>query len=111
MKNDLLRRMEAKHKARYEALFRQKMRMVLQLAQDAAMIAANEVLQMGTGRAEDFNRTFVEAVSDIGVMMFEDQKDDKEFVYTKEKVDRRLKEICGENFQPWEVRYGEERAP
>lgn len=41
-------------------------------------------------------------------MMFEDQMDDPEFVYTKARVDRRLKEICGENFEPWEVRYGQE---
>lgn len=51
---------------------------------------------------------FTEAVNDIGTMMFEDQQDDKEFVYTKARVDRRLKEICGENFEPWEVRYGQE---
>lgn len=51
---------------------------------------------------------FTEAVNDIGVMMFEDQQDDKEFVYTKARVDRRLKEICGEHFVPWEERYGQE---
>lgn len=26
-------------------------------------------------------------------------------VYTKETVDRRLRKICGEKFEPWEVRY------
>ena len=106
MKNDLLRRIEAKYAAHYAALYQAKMRMTLQIAQDAAMIAANEVLQMGPGRAKEFAMAFTEAVNDIGTMMFEDQQDDKEFVYTKARVDRRLKEICGENFQPWEVRYG-----
>ena len=108
MKNDLLRRIEAKYAAHYAALYQAKMRMTLQLAQDAAMIAANEVLQMGPGRAKEFALAFTEAVNDIGTMMFEDQQDDKEFVYTKARVDRRLKEICGENFQPWEERYGQE---
>ena len=108
MKNDLLRRLEAKADLKYAALYQAKMRMTLQLAQDAAMIAANEVLQMGPGRAKEFALAFTAAVNDIGVMMFEDQQDDKEFVYTKARVDRRLKEICGENFEPWEVRYGQE---
>lgn len=108
MKNDLLRRIEAKYAAHYAALYHAKIGMTLQLAQDAAMIAANEVLQMGPGRAKEFALAFTEAVNDIGVMMFEDQQDDKEFVYTKARVDRRLEEICGENFQPWEERYGQE---
>ena len=47
MKNDLLRRLETKAELKYAALYQAKMRMTLQLAQDAAMIAANEVLQMG----------------------------------------------------------------
>ena len=108
MKNDLLRRLETKAELKYAALYQAKMRMTLQLAQDAAMIAANEVLQMGPGRAKEFAMAFTEAVNDIGTMMFEDQMDDPEFVYTKARVDRRLKEICGENFEPWEVRYGQE---
>ena len=108
MKNDLLRRLEAKYAAHYDALYRSKLGMTLQIAQDAAMIAANEVLQMGPGRAKEFAMAFTEAVNDIGTMMFEDQMDDPEFVYTKARVDRRLKEICGENFVPWEERYGQE---
>ena len=108
MKNDLLRRLVTKADLKYATLYQAKMRMTLQLAQDAAMIAANEVLQMGSGRAKEFALAFTEAINDIGVMMFEDQQDDKEFVYTKARVDRRLKEICGENFEPWEVRYGQE---
>ena len=108
MKNDLLRRLEAKYAAHYDALYRSKLGMTLQIAQDAAMIAANEVLQMGPGRAKEFALAFTEAVNDIGTMMFEDQMDDPEFVYTKARVDRRLKEICGENFVPWEERYGQE---
>ena len=108
MKNDLLRRLETKAELKYAALYHAQIGMTLQLAQDAAMIAANEVLQMGPGRAKEFAMAFTAAVKDIGVMMFEDQMDDPEFVYTKARVDRRLKEICGENFVPWEERYGQE---
>lgn len=108
MKNDLLRRLETKAELKYAALYQAKMRMTLQLAQDAAMIAANEVLQMGPGRAKEFALAFTEAVNDIGTMMFEDQQDDEKFAYTRVVVDRRLKKICGENFVPWEERYGQE---
>ena len=108
MKNDLLRRIEAKYAAHYAALYQAKMRMTLQLAQDAAMIAANEVLQMGPGRAPDFANKMREVVNEIADVMLADQKDDEKFAYTRGVVDRRLKKICGEHFVPWEERYGQD---
>lgn len=40
-------------------------------------------------------------------MVAEDQRDDKEFVYAKAKIDEQIEAIVGlANFQPWEVRYG-----
>ena len=108
MKNDLLRRIEAKYAAQYAALYHAKIGMTLQIAQDAAMIAANEVLQMGPGRAKEFAAEMRDVVNEIADVILADQKDDKKFVYTREVVDRKLKKICGENFQPWEVRYGQE---
>lgn len=108
MKNDLLRRIEAKYAAHYAALYQAKMRMTLQLAQDAAMIAANEVLQMGPKRAPDFAAVMRDTVNEIAGVMLKDQKDDEKFAYTRGVIDRRLKKICGENFVPWEERYGQE---
>ena len=108
MKNDLLRRLEAKAELKYAALYQAKMRMTLQLAQDAAMIAANEVLQMGPGRSLDFANKMREVVNEIADVMPADQKDDEKFAYTRGVVDRRLKKICGEHFVPWEERYGQE---
>lgn len=108
MKNDLLRRLEAKAELKYAALYQAKMRMTLQLTQDAAMIAANEVLQMGPKRAPDFAAVMRDTVNEIAGVMLKDQKDDEKFAYTRVVVDRRLKKICGENFRPWEVRYGQE---
>lgn len=49
--NNVLARMEARLRAQYDAAFTAKINMVMQMGQDAAMIAANEVLQMGKGRA------------------------------------------------------------
>lgn len=104
MKAEIALKMELK----YAALYQAKMRMTLQIAQDAAMIAANEVLQMGPKRAPDFAAVMRDTVNEIAGVMLKDQKDDEKFAYTRVVVDRRLKKICGENFQPWEVRYGQE---
>ena len=108
MKNDLLRRIEVKYAAHYAALYHAKIGMTLQLAQGAAMIAANEVLQMGPGSAPDFAAVMRDTVNEIADVMLADQKDDEKFAYTRGVVDRRLKKICGENFVPWEERYGQE---
>ena len=108
MKNDLLRRIEAKYAAYYAALYHAKLGMTLQLAQDAAMIAANEVLQMGPGRAPEFAAEMRDVVNEIADVMLKDQKDDEKFAYTRGVVDRRIKKICGEHFVPWEERYGQE---
>ena len=100
MKNDLLRRMEAKYAAHYAALYQAKMRMTLQIAQDAAMIAANEVLQMGPKRAPDFAAVMRDTVNEIADVMLKDQKDDEKFAYTRGMVDRRLKKYAGRISSP-----------
>lgn len=99
--------MIAKIEAKYNRLFRLKMDMLMQMGQDAAMIAAHDVLQMGPGRARDFCNAYIEAMNSMSRMVVEDQRDDKEFVYAKAKIDEQIEAIVGpENFQPWEVRYG-----
>ena len=102
-KNYMLAQIEAK----YNALFRMKMDMLMQMGQDAAMIAAHDVLQLGSGRAEAFCEAYIEAVNTMARMACEDQKDDREFVYAKAKIDERIKAIVGDDlFKPWEERYG-----
>ena len=81
--------------AKYEAMFRAKfdaqLQIAMQMGLDAGMIAANEVLGMGAGRAEKFRTAYIEAVN----------------AWTKAKVDERIRKIVGdENFVPWEERYG-----
>ena len=78
-----------------------------QIDADAAMIAANEILQLGPGRAKAFIEAMEKATTDISLMFVEDAADDVTMEYSKVTLDRRIKEIVGEeNFQPWEVRYG-----
>lgn len=100
-------RLEAKYKAKYEAKKRAEMDMLMQMGQDAAMIATNDVLHLGPGRAEAFCLAYIDAMNDMARLTVDAQKDDKEFVYAKEKIDQRIRAIVGEkNFAPWEERYG-----
>lgn len=75
----------------------------IQMSLDAAMIAANEVLQMGPGRARAFADAFSKALREIAELTVRDTKD---MEYTKAKLDKRLEEICGDSFVPWDERYG-----
>lgn len=101
--------------AKYEAIFEeryQKMILVaMQMGLDAGMIAANEVFEMGAGRADRFRTAYIETVNAIANMTVNDSKDDKDITWTKAKVDERIKKIVGaENFKPWDERYKIERV-
>lgn len=75
----------------------------IQMCIDAAMIAANEIFNMGPTRAPKFEQSFLETYIDIIDTITEDTKD---LEYTKEVLDRKLKPIWGEeNFKPYDVRY------
>ena len=74
----------------------------VQMCKDAAMIAANEALGMGEGRCVAFSQAFDRALNEIVNTCLEDTYD---IEYTKAVIDRKLKAICGENFQHWEERY------
>lgn len=107
-RNPMLARIEAAAEARYQARLHASMDMLLQMGQDAAMIAAHDVLQLGSGRAEAFCVTYREAINDMARRVVDDQMDDPEFVYAKAKIDEQIRAIVGpEKFAPWEERYGE----
>lgn len=76
-----------------------------QMCMDAAMIAANEVFNMGPTRCKDFADAFSEALCSIAETTVEDAKSDKQLWYTKQKLDERIRQICGDHFLPWEERY------
>lgn len=62
---------------------------------------------MGPGRVESFSNALRTYVNEMANMMHMDVNGDPEYVYTREQVDQRLKKICGDKFQPWEVRYND----
>lgn len=105
-RNNVLSRIEQKAVARYELLFNQRVQMLLQIACDSACMACNDVFQMGPSRSIKFVTKMKEYTNQLCAMLLDDVKDDKDFEYTKQMVDDRLKTICGEHFEDWDSRYG-----
>ena len=79
---------------------------LLQQCMDAAFMAAADVFHMGPGRCVEFGNTALRYLQEIADLVNSDFEDDKDLVYAREKIDRRMEQICGDNFDPWEVRYG-----
>lgn len=101
-KNSYLAKRDAAIYARYQA----QLDFALQMGLDAAMIAANKVLQLGKGRAPEFGEEYINTVNELARLLVADSKDDAEMVYSREKIDQKIKAIVGEdNFAPWDERY------
>ena len=97
----------AKRDAAIYAQYRAQLDFALQMGLDAAMISANKVLQLGKGRAQEFATEYINAVNELAKLLVADSKDDDEMVYSREKIDQKIKAIVGEdNFAPWDKRYG-----
>lgn len=73
---------------------------------DMMLIAANEEYGLGSERLQRLEETFYAVFNEYAKMTVEDAKDDKSIEYTKYKLDRKLRQIMGEKFVPWEKRYG-----
>lgn len=100
--NPLLAKFEAQLEAKYQA----QLQITIQMCSDAATIAANDVLGMGAGRATKFQQAFIDAFNQIIHMTVVEDKDDPDMMWTKAKVDERIKKIVGEeNFVSWDERY------
>ena len=85
---------------------KRKVNIALQMAEDAAMIAAQVIFGMGPKRAADFHAAYVRTVNDMARLLVADAKDDEMIEYTKETVDKRIRQIVGpEAFRPWDERY------
>lgn len=72
---------------------------------DAAFMAANDMFHMGPGRCEQFGRLIIYYRDEIVKIINSDYEDDKDLDFAKGMIDRRLQQICGDKFDPWEVRY------
>lgn len=101
-KNAYLTKLQAQKAEEIE----QHRRFTIQWCADAALLAANEVFQRKGEKLVEFNKAFVRYANEIAEMTLKDAKDDKTIVYTKDKLDARLSELLGDDFVPWDVRYG-----
>lgn len=100
--NPVLAAYEAKLKAEYQ----RRLTVTMQMCFDVAVITANDVFQMGAGRAKIFEQKYTENYAKICAMLLEDECD-PDLVYSRAKIDERLKAIVGEeNFAEWDERYG-----
>ena len=91
--------------AQAHADFQRMLRMGLQQSQDAALMAIDDVFDVNEYSAEKFVNAHIHYVNKISHMAVVEDADDKEMVWTKATVDRRLLQIVGEkNFVPWDER-------
>jgi hypothetical protein len=117
--------LEAKFRAKYEEKLKQvkaefeallieahanyqiQLKMGMQQAADAAMMAADDVFDVNAYSAEKFHVAMIDYVNDMSKLAIEDSKTDPDLTYTKADIDRRLLQIVGaDNFAPWDERYG-----
>ena len=112
--NAMLAKIEAKYAREYEAKLAEahanyifQLKMVLQQASDAALMAIDDVFDVNAYSAEKFHTAHINYVNDIAKLFIEDSESDPDCVFSKTDIDRRLMQIVGsENFTPWDERYG-----
>lgn len=81
---------------------REQQRLTRQQCHDMAIIALHLAFGFGPDRVAKFDKKVSEVWNEYADMAVSDEK---QMVYTKEKIDRVLREACGENFVPWDERY------
>ena len=74
---------------------------------DMALIALNETFNFGPERNKKFEAAFWDVFIEYAQMCVSDGADDPEIVYTKEKLDKRLRLAAGDDYMPFDERYDE----
>ena len=97
-KSGYLQRMQSQR----EREFLNTQRFTRQLMCDLAMIALNNAFGFGPVRLQRFADELVEVFSEYADIWNGDTQDT---TYARACLDRKLREILGDNAQPWEVRY------
>lgn len=82
-----------------------QVQMAMQQSSDGALMAADDVFGCTEDQAVEFIAAHMEYVNRMSHMAVVEDKDDPDMWWTKDTVDRRLKEIAGRHFQSWDVRY------
>lgn len=107
MKTSALARMIAAEKERLRAEYDIKLRQAFSFCEqwymDQAQIAVAEAFDAGPDEIKKFVEAFGENRSDFVDLWNADTIDCE---YTMQKLDGRLREVCGDYFLPFEERYG-----
>lgn len=77
----------------------------LQQCLDIAQIALNREFGFGPKYNERFRKVFYDTFIEYARMCTEDDLDDHEIVYTREKLDRALRAAAGRDMPPFDERY------
>lgn len=99
-----LAKIEARHQRELEEAELNTLRFTRQVMSDATAIALNDVLGLGADRIKKVLDAISENYSDIADLVNNDT-DDQEYSWSA--LDRKLKQICGEYFVPFEERYSQ----
>lgn len=95
--------MAKKKKQKKHVPVNELLKITIQICEDAALMAANDVFHCGPKRADPFCLSYKNYVAEI-LKLIGDDTDDIE--YSKAVVDRRLTSIVGAGkLREWDVRY------
>ena len=94
----------AKLQAKRQKEINDRVMFTMQMASDAALLAANDVFGAGAERAVRFHDAMQRYFDEILTMTHEDTQD---IEYTKAKLDGALRRILGDKLQPFDQRYGD----
>lgn len=90
---------------------RRKLLLGMQMADDAALMAADDTFDVNEYSAEKFHERYVYYVNKMSHMAVVEDAEDPDMEWTKATIDRRLLQIVGEkNFVPWDERMEVEDA-
>ena len=93
--------------AEAHANYQRQLMMGMQMADDAAIMAIDDVFDVNEYSAKQFHDRHIYYVNKISHMAVVEDKEDPEMVWTKDTVDRKLLQIVGkDNFVPWDERMG-----
>lgn len=76
----------------------------VQQNKDLTALALNRAFGFGPKRQAQFREALAEVSREYADMCLEDARDDRHIAYTREKMDRALRQACGE-IKPFEERY------
>ena len=95
--------------AKYEALMHHNMELqrqfTLQQCEDIWLIMLHDDFGFGPARCQKAKQKFHDIFLNFCKLCVEDGSSDREIVFTKASVDRKLQEALGDAFKPWEERY------